>query len=201
MSPCSLALCMQLTVICFSVNMVFCQMMLCGCSVKEWNRMEKARKKIEGSEIYRDLWVLNKMPHILSCTARRVSAEGREGMWACACETQSAQEGWRERADGGEGEVRVRKRWHHWENAELDSMDTGWERSSPTVCHLSLSSFFPSLSFEMYSAGRVPIPTRLVNGRGVEYFKLHFPPFFFSPLPVLPPLCLPFHFFSCLVVH
>ncbi len=36
-------------------------------------------------------------------------------MRACACETQKAQEGWSERADGGEGEteegeVRVKKR-------------------------------------------------------------------------------------------
>lgn len=45
-----------------------------------------------------------------------------------------------------------------------------------------------SPSHETYSAGRVPIPTRLVNGRGVEYFKqpftrLLFPPYSSLSLP------------------
>lgn len=40
----------------------------------------------------------------------------------------------------------------------------------------------PSLSssHEMYSAGCVPIPTWLVNGRGVEYFKQPFALLLFS---------------------
>lgn len=46
---------------------------------------------------------------------------------------------------------------------------------------------------ETYSAGRVPIPTRLVNGRGVEYFKLH--------SPLFPSLLFPSLPFTCLVVH
>lgn len=62
--------------------------------------------------------------------------------------------------------------------------------------HPQLPPPHPTPPPEMYSAGPVPILTRLVNGRRAEYFKLHSPPFSF-----LTPLVLPFLFlFGCALV-
>lgn len=186
---------------CFSA--IWC----CVGTAKKWWNGRKTR--VLGSHfranwplwIYRDLDVLNKMLDILSCVSRLVAVRA-DGCEHVRARRRAPRQGWRERADGGEGEVRVRKRWHHWENAELDSRDAGmkeaFSHSRPALPRLPPSLPPLARSFEMYSVGRVLVPTRLVNGRGVEYFKLHFPPF--PPLLLLS--SLPFHFFPpCLVVH
>lgn len=92
-------------------------------------------------------------------------------------------EGWSEGADGGEGEVRVKmamtslRKMLSWISGLLDG-----NGPLPPFPHPP----------EMYSASRVPVPTWLVNGRGVEYFTLH------SADSLLTPLLLAFF---CLTVH
>lgn len=66
------------------------------------------------------------------------------------------------------------------------------ERGLLPQCTISLLS-------KMYGAGRVPITTRLVNGRGVEYFKQPFTLLLFSLLTSLS-LPLFFFLFTCALV-
>lgn len=93
--------------------------------------------------MYRDLSVRNKMPHILSCTARRVSAEGREGMWACACETQSAH-------GRMEGESRWRWRWSASEK-EMTSLRKCWAGFHGYWMREVFSHSLPSLPLLLFS--------------------------------------------------
>lgn len=118
MSPCSLGLCMQLTVICFSVNMVFCQMMLCGCSVKESDRMEKTRKKNRGE---RDLSgslspEQDASYFVMHRTSRRCGGEGGD---VSMCVRDA------ERPGRMEGESRWRWRWSASEK-EMTSLRKCW---------------------------------------------------------------------------
>lgn len=106
-------------------------------------------------------------------------------MRTCACEKQKYQEGWRE-------EMEVREKWEEgWSESEKDmtSLRKCWAGFKgywmKHVYTVSAPSLFLFLSLEMYSAGRFPIPTWLVNGRGVEYFKQPFTLLFSSLLPSL----------------
>lgn len=130
--------------------------------------------------------------HHTSCKCRR---EGNANM--CVREPESPGRMEWERADRGEGEsegsekemTSPRKCWAGFKGSWMKEV---YSHSAPS---LSLSpSFF--LSHEMYSAGRVPIPTWLVNGRGVEYFKQRFTLLLFPSI-----LLSPFFFlFGCALV-
>ena len=98
---------------------------------------------------------------------------------------------WRGWSESEKEMTSLRKCWAGFEGYWMKEV---YSHSAPSLS-LSLSrSPSSSPSHEMYSAGRVPIPTRLVNGRGVEYFKQPFTRLLFPPYSSLS-LPLPFFFF------
>lgn len=106
---------------------------------------------------------------------------------ACACNTQSTPA-----KDGGREQMEVKVKCECERDDIIEKMLSCIQemRGQKTP---SLLAPFLSHSAEMYSVGCLLVPTRLVNGTGVEYFKLHFPPFSLS-LSLFPPL------FGCALV-
>lgn len=98
--------------------------------------------------------------------------------------TQKAQDGWSERADGGEGEKEMTSLRKCWAGFKGYTMKEVYSHSSPS---LSLSSLSGDVQCRSCSHPYT------VNGRGVEYFKLH--------SPLFPSLLFPSLPFTCLVVH
>lgn len=98
----------------------------------------------------------------------------------CAQDTESSvrvegESRWRWRRKQSESEKEMTSSRKCWAGFKGNWIKEVWPHIAP-----SLFLLFPlslplslSLSLEMYSAGRVAIPTRLVNGRRIEYFKQH----------------------------